>query len=178
MLISNKSYLDKSVEKPLTFSDLKECHLELFSTCREFRSKLRAMAQQLLNEYIQSLSLPADNWTDCKGEARPYVETGVWASRDEYDFKPAPIAELQVNDYSYELKFVVSTVLNDHPVTGGFSHGVNIILWYEKDILNVLVGSGENATRFYVSPQDNFHEVTSAIKLMIQLDMDSTRPGR
>ncbi|EDY2188801.1 hypothetical protein GTE46_005480 [Salmonella enterica subsp. enterica] len=177
MLISKKSCLSESMEIPSTFSELKKRHLELHSACKEFRSHLRGMAKQLMTEYIQSLLLPADTWKDCKGKSRPYVDTGVWVSRDEHEFKSVPIPELDL-DGSFVLNFVVITTLDDHPITGGFSHGVDVSLWYEGEKLYVLVGFGKNAATFYVSPQDNFHEVVAAIKLTLYLDMEDSRPGK
>ncbi|EIP3426174.1 hypothetical protein LSE82_005037 [Salmonella enterica] len=173
MLISNKSCLGKSAT--LTFDDIKKRHLALHRACIEYRGKLRSVARSLVCEYSRSLSLPADSWKDWQGKVHQYVETGVWDTSGERGFKPVAIAELQPGD-DYSLRFVVSTTLDDNPVTGGFTHGIDIMLRYESGIMCVQVGDGQNSMMFYLSQDDGFNEITSAMKRMICLDMDKSVP--
>ncbi|MCH9271082.1 hypothetical protein [Pantoea ananatis] len=158
----------------LTHSDLKEKHIKLVDTQWKLREKLQEKAAQLLQEYIASLSLNSSFWTDSEGNKRSYAEIGEVNSSGE--FLPVPFPRLGM-DKDYKVNFVLATVMDDSPMTGGARHGVNISLMYADYRLWATVGSGDDAVAFPVSEADGgFFEVCAAIKAMINYSLDSAMP--
>lgn len=172
MLIPMKTCLEKSMET--TFSDLKAKHLKLLETKWKIKDKLQSKAGELLAEYIASLKVPSESWVDANGEHHQYVDIGVWRAPNE--FEPVPIPMLQT-DENNALSFVIATTLDDSPLSGGYRHGVSITLWFEGAILCALVGSGDDASAFYVSQnKGGFFEVCGAIKALITSSIDRSFP--
>lgn len=71
-----------------TFSELKAKHLKLLETQWQLREKLQDKAGELLREYAESLSLPADTWTDSLGKIHPYVDIGTWSDQGNLNLFP------------------------------------------------------------------------------------------
>ncbi|ECC3607316.1 hypothetical protein AA23_00530 [Salmonella enterica subsp. enterica] len=158
-----------------TFSELKAKHLKLLETQWQLREQLQDKAGELLREYAESLSLPADTWTDSLGKIHPYVDIGTWSGPGK--FEPVPLARLQMDD-NYSLNFVIATTLDDTPMTGGYRHGVNVTLRYEKYQLYASVGSGDDAVIIPVSSKPGgFFEVCAAIKQLINIAIERATPA-
>ncbi|MGB8665629.1 MAG: hypothetical protein WCD24_12900 [Serratia inhibens] len=158
----------------MTFNDLKEKHLKLRQTQWQLREKLQDKACDLVREYSESLSLPSDVWKDSEGNDYPYVEIGVWKKPGE--FEPTPFPRLPM-DENYILNFVISTTLDDSPVTGGHRHGVSVALYYDHVVLCASVGSGDDIALFTVSPKPGgFFEVCAAIKALINTSIVRATP--
>ncbi|MGQ5735323.1 hypothetical protein ACUNI2_26540 [Serratia sp. IR-2025] len=158
----------------MTFNDLKEKHLKLRQTQWQLREKLQDKACDLVREYSESLSLPSDVWKDSEGNDYPYVEIGVWKKPGE--FEPTPFPRLPM-DENYILNFVISTTLDDSPVTGGHRHGVSVALYYDHVVLCASVGSGDDVALFTVSPKPGgFFEVCAAIKALINTSIVRATP--
>lgn len=149
----------------ITFNDLKEKHLKLGQTQWKLREKLQGKACELVREYSESLSLPSDVWKDSEGNEHPYVEIGVWKKPGEFESVSLPRLPM---DENYTLNFVISTTLDDSPLTGGHRHGVSVALHYDNVVLCASVGSGDDTAYFNVSPNPGgFYEVCGAIKALI-----------
>lgn len=174
MHIRVKNCLEKSMS--ITFNELKEKHLQLGRAQWDLRRKLQNMAGKLLFEYGDSLSLPSIEWVDSKGDSHPYVEMGVWNTKNgEFDMCRPP--QLTMDD-DYILHFAIATTLDDHPLTGGYRQGVSVSLWYDHAQLNVNVGDGNEMAHFLVSGDDGgFFEVCAAIKALINLAIDKSMPN-
>lgn len=173
MLIPYKNCLEKCID--MKFNDLKEKHLKLKRTQWQLRERLQNNACDLFREYSESLSLPSDTWQDAQGNSYPYVEIGIWKEPGEFELTPFPRLPM---DENYLLNFVISTTLDDSPVTGGYRQGISISLWYDQSVLRAAVGSGDDIVHLQVSPQPGgFFEVCAAIKALINKAMVRATPS-
>lgn len=159
----------------LTFKDLKEKRAKLVDAQWKLQDKLQERASQLLQEYSDSLGLTSREWIGSDGTRRPYVDIGVWEGKGK--FLPTFIPQLEM-DNNYLLNFVIATTLDDSPLTGGYRQGVSISIWYENASYYASVGAGEDAACFPVSPHPGgFHQVSGAIKALINASMDRAMPN-
>ncbi|HHG9960374.1 TPA: hypothetical protein ACPZLH_001550 [Yersinia enterocolitica] len=173
MLIPAKNHLEEGMET--TFSDLKAKHLQLVDARKKLRHSLQEKAAILLNEYSESLSLPAGNWFNSQDKPRPYVEMGIWNAEGKFEAGAFP--RLQLDD-NYRLNFVIATALDDTRLTGGHRHGVDISLGYDGAVLYTIVGTGDDSTVVLVSQTPGgFCEVCSTIKSLISLEIDKAMPN-
>lgn len=172
MLIPFKNGMEIGMET--TFNDLKQKHLKLVETQWKLREGLQDKAGVLLEEYADSLSLPAKTWTDAEGGERSYVEIGVLTAQGKFEAVPLPRLQM---DNDYVLHFVIATTLDDTKMTGGYRHGVSISLQYSGPFLYASVGSGEDSTSFQVSSRPGgFFEVCGAIKQLINIGLERLTP--
>lgn len=172
MQIPLKTCLEKGMET--TFSDLKAKHLKLIEAQWKLRDHLQDMAGKLVQEYIESLCLPAETWSDSQGHKYPYVELGVWKEPSKFEVTPLPRIGV---DKDYKLNFVIATTLDDNSMTGGYRHGVSVSLWYENVFLYASVGTGDDIVHFQVSPKaGGFFEVCAAIKALINAAIEKATP--
>ncbi|AOF18343.1 hypothetical protein BED35_07505 [Yersinia enterocolitica] len=173
MFIPAKNYLEEGMET--TFSDLKAKHLQLVDAQKKLRLSLQEKAAILLNEYSESLSLPAGNWFNSQDKPRPYVEMGIWNADGK--FEASAFSRLQL-DEKYRLNFVIATTLDDTRLTGGYRHGVDISLGYDGAILDAIIGTSDDSTVVLVSQSlSGFSEVCATIKALISLDIDKAMPN-
>lgn len=158
----------------VTFNDLKSKNKELTDRLWELREKLQNEAARLASEYSDSLSLPGDMWKNSRGENTPYVQIGTMS--DEGKFTPEHTARLRLDD-KYLLRFTLSTVLDDTPLTGGQLYCVSIALWHDGVWLNASVGLGDGESTFRVSEKPGgFDDVCAAIKSLICKTLDEAMP--
>ncbi|HDL7449378.1 TPA: hypothetical protein PXN62_003030 [Yersinia enterocolitica] len=173
MFIPAENHLEEGMET--TFSDLKAKHLQLVDAQKKLRHSLQEKATILLNEYSESLSLPAGSWFNSQDKLRPYVEMGIWNA--EGKFETGAFSRLQLDD-NYRLNFVIATTLDDTQLTGGYRHGVDTSLGYDGAVLCAIVGTGDDSIVILV-PQSpgGFSEVCSTIKALISRDIDKAMPN-
>ncbi|EMQ2080979.1 Uncharacterised protein [Yersinia enterocolitica] len=173
MLIPHKNFLEKCMD--MKFNDLKEKHLKLKRAQWQLREKLQSKACDLFHEYSESLSLPSETWQDSQGNFHPYVKIGVWTNPRKFESTPFPGLQM---DEEYRLNFVISTTLDDSPMTGGYQHGVSISLWYDHVVLYAAVGGGDDTIILQVSPlPGGFLEVCAAIKALIDTAIARATPS-
>lgn len=173
LLTPFKNSRETSME--MTFDDLKKKHLKAVEAKWKLRATLQDKAGQLLNEYIESLCLPAITWMDSGGKNYPYVEIGLWSGQGE--FIATPLSCLPMDNLC-NLNFVIATTLDDSPATGGYIEGVSITLrYYDGVSCYALVGIGEDLTCFQVSSKPGgFCEVCAAIKRLINMALERATP--
>lgn len=173
LLTPFKNSRETSME--MTFDDLKKKHLKAVEAKWKLRATLQDKAGQLLNEYIESLCLPAITWMDSGGKNYPYVDIGLWPGQGE--FKATPLACLPMDNLC-NLNFVIATTLDDSPATGGYMQGVSITLrYYDGVSFYALVGTGKDLSCFQVpSKPGGFCEVCAAIKRLIDTALERATP--
>lgn len=173
MLIHIKSCLEKGMETK--FKDLKAKHLSFTEAKWKLRDALQQRASQLVNEYMDSLELPAKMWGDSNGASHNYVQVGKINAAGDFEALPYPRLDL---DEKYLMNFVIATTLNDDPMRGGAMHCINVSLWYDYVSLRAAVGSGDYMSTFSVSPNPGgFYEVCGAIKQLISIAIDKAMPS-
>lgn len=171
MLIRDNSAMEKAMS--IVYEDIVKARQDLERKTAERLRLLRCDAANLLNEYRESLSLPGSFWTDKNDKKRAYIDSGILS--DDGGFRKSAIAALTLDD-DYRLNFLVSTVVNDHHMTGGDAVVIPVSLHYEKDVLHVEVNGWEN--EFLIANQDAegaYFEVCAAIKGLIILQLSDYR---
>ncbi|MDK9356735.1 hypothetical protein [Lelliottia wanjuensis] len=149
----------------ITFNEIQQNRQIVQRKYQERRTWLQEEGWKLYQEYIVSLSLPSTTWKDSNGVERQYVSIGDM--NDKGLFQPMPLAALSLTD-DYKLKFKISTVVDDSPVTGGAHYLVSIAMWKADGRLHVNVGDGKVEV-VVASPDETgaFYEVSNAIKELI-----------
>ncbi len=153
------------LEMSITYQDIQYQNQTLQKKYQERRALLWGNAQKLVNEYIGSLSLPAENWTDRKGQTRRYVTIGE--INEQGLFQQTPFAAIDL-DESLALVFKISTVIDDSPIDGGDYYLLTVSMWYESGRLHVKVGKDKSAI-IVTSPDEDgaYYEVCSSLKQLL-----------
>lgn len=171
MFIRYHSYLEEGMS--ITYEDIRQQRAQLINHYEERRAYLQKAAYKLRAEYEDSLCLPAESWSDSKGEEHPYVMVGILDGIGQFQKTPLPTVAL---DDDYALPFVIATVVDDSSIGGGGQYIVNIRMWSENDMLRVEVGKGQKV--FIISNPDEkgvYVEVCSAIKQLIMAGFTDPR---
>lgn len=171
MLIRNFDYMEKAMS--ISYADIRRQRIKLDNQYAVRRKLLQDLGYKLVSEYRDSLSLPAEKWTDGNGVERPYVSIGV--INDSGNFQHSSLAGLRL-DSEYCLSFQVSTTLDDSQVTGGSQYLISISMWKDGGTLYVDVGKGKS--KIAVSTPDEemaFAEVCAAMKQLIMAGLTDAR---
>ena len=148
----------------ITYEDIKKQRIKLDELYSKRQRKLQDLAYKLIGEYKESLSLPSDVWRDGNKVDRAYVTVG--SINEKGNFQHGAIASCRL-DADYKIKFVVSTVVDDNPVTGGQHYLLTISMWYENGDLVVDVSKG--LKQVIVSSPDQEYAFTEVCEAMKQI---------
>ncbi len=157
----------------ITFKDIQQRYKELQDKFSERKFELQEAARKLVDEYVDSLSLPSESWMDANKVPHPYVSVGK--INEKGLFQPMPVAGLDL-DKEYRLNFKISTVVDDSAYGGGSYHLVSVSLWKSIGRLNVELADGEK--KFLISyPNDNnaFFEVCRGVKDLVVKGVTDSR---
>jgi len=157
----------------ITYADIKRKCNELEMKRETRLDFLRRCANTLANEFKASLELPATTWRDASGVEHPYVRMGDINDKGDFDRKPTPGFRL---DDNLALTFMLSTVIDDSPFTGGPHYLVTVSLKVIDGRLVVDLGRGKKQV-IVSSPEEDgaYMEVCEAIKQLILMGFTDPR---
>lgn len=151
----------------ITFKDIQQSRKDFLDKYSNRKVELQEAARKLVAEYIDSLSLPAELWVDGNNVPRPYVTVGY--INDKNLFQQRPFDAFDLTD-DYQLKFKISTVVDDSIFGGGSHHVISVALWKDKGRLYVELDDGEEKFRVEdLNENRPFFEVCAAIKQLVLL---------
>lgn len=148
----------------ITYEDIKNQRIKLDQLYSKRQRKLQDLAYKLVGEYRESLSLPSEVWRDANKVERAYVTIG--SINDKGNYQQGSINTVRL-DNEYKVKFVVSTVVDDNPLTGGQHYLLTIAMWYENG--EVVVDVSKGLKQIIVSSPDQEYAFTEACDAMKQV---------
>lgn len=157
----------------ISYADIKRKCIEL-EMKRETRQEfLRRCANSLANEFKASLGLPASTWFDANGVEHPYVRIGEMNDKGNFERKPIPGFRL---DENLALTFMLSTVIDDSPYTGGPHYLVTVSMKVVNGQLVADLGRGKKQI-IVTSPEEDgaYMEVCEGIKELIIMGFTDPR---